>query len=114
MKFCKCFIWQFFNNEDIFRRLKWVNKQIKILLKRFIWLLYLHLQHAGDLPEASRWMDEARTLDLADRYLNSKCAKYMLRAGILERAEETCALFTRVSWVHGGEEDTCYLFTGVS
>lgn len=52
-------------------------------------------KHAGDLPEASRWMDEARTLDLADRYLNSKCAKYMLRAGLFERAEETCALFTR-------------------
>jgi hypothetical protein len=32
-------------------------------------------QTAADL------MNEARELDTADRYLNSKCVKYMLRAG---------------------------------
>lgn len=52
-------------------------------------------KHAGDLGEAVHWMDEARTLDLADRYLNSKCAKYMLRAGQIAKAEETCSFFTR-------------------
>ena len=36
-------------------------------------------------------------MDLADRYLNCKAAKYMLRAGMIDKAEEACALFTRVS-----------------
>jgi peptide alpha-N-acetyltransferase len=41
-------------------------------------------------------MDEARSLDTADRYVNSKCAKYQLRANEIAKAERTCGLFTRV------------------
>ena len=48
------------------------------------------------MVEAVHWVDEARTMDLADRYLNCKAAKYMLRAGMIDKAEEACALFTRV------------------
>lgn len=40
-------------------------------------------------------MDEAQGLDTADRYINSKCAKYMLRANLIKEAEETCSKFTR-------------------
>ena len=42
-------------------------------------------------------MDEARSLDTADRYVNSKCAKYQMRANEIAKAERTCGLFTRVS-----------------
>ncbi len=42
-------------------------------------------------------MDEAQSLDTADRYINSKCAKYMLRANLIQEASEMCAKFTRVS-----------------
>lgn len=42
-------------------------------------------------------MDEAQALDTADRYINYKCAKYMLRANLLKEAEEVCSKFTRVS-----------------
>lgn len=52
-------------------------------------------KHAGDPQEAYRWLDEAQSLDTADRYINSKCAKYMLRADLIKEAEETCAKFTR-------------------
>lgn len=52
-------------------------------------------KHAGDPAEAFRWLDEAQSLDTADRYINSKCAKYMLRANMLKEAEDTCAKFTR-------------------
>lgn len=52
-------------------------------------------KHAGDLTEAVRWLDEAQSLDTADRYINSKCAKYMLRADMVKSAEEVCAKFTR-------------------
>lgn len=42
-------------------------------------------------------MDEAQALDTADRFINSKCAKYMLKAGMVKEAEEMCSKFTRVS-----------------
>lgn len=53
-------------------------------------------QHGGDQDEAVRLMDEAQSLDTADRYINSKCAKYMLRASLLQEATDMCAKFTRV------------------
>lgn len=49
----------------------------------------------GNLDEAVKWMDEAQSLDTADRYINCKCAKYMLRAGKVKEAEEMCQKFTR-------------------
>ena len=42
----------------------------------------------GNLREAVKWMDEAQSLDTADRFINSKCAKYMLRANMIKEAEE--------------------------
>lgn len=55
------------------------------------------IQHGGDMEKAAHCMDEARSLDTADRYVNCKCAKYQLRANQVQKAEETCGLFTRVS-----------------
>ncbi|KAJ8349979.1 hypothetical protein SKAU_G00251090 [Synaphobranchus kaupii] len=52
-------------------------------------------KHAGNLQEAAKWMDEAQSLDTADRFINSKCAKYMLRAGLVKEAEDMCSKFTR-------------------
>ena len=49
------------------------------------------------MERAAQCMDEARCLDTADRYVNCKCAKYQLRANQVQKAEETCGLFTRVS-----------------
>jgi peptide alpha-N-acetyltransferase len=40
-------------------------------------------------------MDEARELDTADRYINSKCAKYFLQANDIEQATAVCGKFTR-------------------
>ncbi len=42
-------------------------------------------------------MEQAQELDTADRYVNSKCAKYLLRAGLIADAEAMCGKFTRVS-----------------
>ncbi|XP_070327276.1 N-alpha-acetyltransferase 16, NatA auxiliary subunit isoform X5 [Odocoileus virginianus] len=52
-------------------------------------------KHMGNLREAVKWMDEAQSLDTADRFINSKCAKYMLRANMIKEAEEMCSKFTR-------------------
>ncbi|KAI8371285.1 NMDA receptor-regulated protein 1-domain-containing protein [Choanephora cucurbitarum] len=53
------------------------------------------LKHAGKIEEASQVMNEAREIDLQDRFINSKCAKYMMRAGKVEEAERILTLFTR-------------------
>jgi len=52
-------------------------------------------KHAGCFEEATKWMDEGRSLDTADRYVNSKCAKYMLRCNDIKKAIELCGLFTK-------------------
>ncbi|KAF0287181.1 N-alpha-acetyltransferase 16, NatA auxiliary subunit [Amphibalanus amphitrite] len=60
-----------------------------------LWRRTLAVAHAGNAMEASKWMDEAQGMDTADRYINSKAAKYMLRANMLSEAEELCSKFTR-------------------
>lgn len=54
-------------------------------------------QHAGDIEEAVRLMDEAQSLETADRYINSKCAKYMLKANLIAESADMCSKCTRVS-----------------
>lgn len=66
------------------------------MFSKRISLTPLLLQHIGNLKEAAKWMDEAQSLDTADRFINSKCAKYMLRANMIKEAEEMCSNFTRV------------------
>ncbi|OBZ77517.1 N-alpha-acetyltransferase 16, NatA auxiliary subunit [Grifola frondosa] len=53
------------------------------------------LKRCGDPFGAVRCMDEARCLDLQDRFLNTKCGKYRLRAGLVEEASEIFGLFTK-------------------
>nr|GMC73322.1 N-alpha-acetyltransferase 15, NatA auxiliary subunit-like [Ipomoea batatas]GMC74948.1 N-alpha-acetyltransferase 15, NatA auxiliary subunit-like [Ipomoea batatas] len=53
------------------------------------------LKHAGDLAAAAALADEARCLDLADRYINSECVKRMLQADQVTLAEKTAVLFTK-------------------
>eukprot|EP00124_Ichthyophonus_hoferi_P004113 Ihof_evm2s415 gene=Ihof_evmTU2s415 len=52
-------------------------------------------RHGGDYQQAADLMNTARELDTADRFLNSKCVKYMLRADRVKEAEDTIGLFTR-------------------
>ncbi|XP_057350387.1 N-alpha-acetyltransferase 16, NatA auxiliary subunit isoform X4 [Manis pentadactyla] len=69
-------------------------------------------KHIGNLKEAAKWMDEAQSLDTADRFVNSKCAKYMLRANMIKEAEEMCSKFTRegVSAMENLNEMQCMWF----
>lgn len=70
-------------------------------------LTFILLQHAGNIREAAQWMDEAQALDTADRFINSKCAKYMLKAGMIKEAEEMCSKFTRVRQIVWGCTRMC-------
>ncbi|KAI9091536.1 NMDA receptor-regulated protein 1-domain-containing protein [Phlyctochytrium arcticum] len=56
-------------------------------------------KHAGDPQTAADIMNEARELDLQDRFINSKCTKYLLRASRLSKAEATICLFTKTDSV---------------
>ena len=56
-------------------------------------------QHGGNPFEAAKYVEMAQQLDTADRYVNCKCAKYMLRAGMVSQAEQMCAKFTRVRFL---------------
>ncbi|XP_056647999.1 N-alpha-acetyltransferase 16, NatA auxiliary subunit [Diorhabda sublineata] len=69
-------------------------------------------KHASNPQEAYKWLDEAQALDTADRYINSKCAKYMLRANYVKEAEDTCGKFTRegVSAMENLNEMQCMWF----
>ncbi|CBN77876.1 acetyltransferase 1-like [Ectocarpus siliculosus] len=53
------------------------------------------LRKMGALTRAAEAVDSARMLDKADRYMNSKATKYLLRAGQIPKAEQTIAIFTR-------------------
>jgi peptide alpha-N-acetyltransferase len=52
-------------------------------------------KHAGDHISAMAQMEEARSIDLQDRFVNSKCTKYMLRNDKIELAEKTISLFAK-------------------
>lgn len=69
-------------------------------------------KHAGDKEEGWRQMDEAQSLDTADRYINSKCAKYMLRNNMIPEAADMCSKFTRdgVSATDNMNEMQCMWF----
>ena len=53
------------------------------------------LKHHGNANEAAEIIDKARKMDLADRYHNTRCTIYMLRADQFERAEKVVVLFTK-------------------
>ncbi|KAG0503189.1 hypothetical protein HPP92_003261 [Vanilla planifolia] len=63
------------------------------------------LKHAGDLAAAAALADEARTMDLADRYLNSECVLRMLEADQVSIAEKTAVLFTKDGDQHNNLHD---------
>ena len=58
-------------------------------------------KHQGATTAAADTMNQARELDLRDRYINTKCAKYQLRADANDAAVETMGLFTRKEAVGG-------------
>ena len=52
-------------------------------------------KRAGDKVYASKLYDEARKLDLADRYLNAVSSRFKIRADQIKDAEDTMSLFSK-------------------
>ncbi|KAH6756597.1 tetratricopeptide repeat protein [Perilla frutescens var. hirtella] len=63
------------------------------------------IKHAGDPVAAAALADEARCMDLADRYVNSECVKRMLQADQVALAEKTAVLFTKDGEQHNNLHD---------
>ncbi|XP_071713838.1 N-terminal acetyltransferase A complex auxiliary subunit NAA15-like [Rutidosis leptorrhynchoides] len=63
------------------------------------------LKHGGDFAAAAALADEARCMDLADRYVNSQCVKRMLQADQVSLAEKTAVLFTKDGDQHNNLHD---------
>ncbi|KAI2472732.1 N-terminal acetyltransferase A, auxiliary subunit [Annulohypoxylon bovei var. microspora] len=84
-------------SRDLAKAVEFVNKGIELspdnvefyMTKARIW------KHYGNSQKASETMDQARQLDLKDRYINTKAAKYQLRNNESEAALKTMGLFTR-------------------
>lgn len=53
-------------------------------------------KHLGKFDEASDIMQQGRNLDLQDRFINSKTAKYLFRANKVNEAIDTISLFTKL------------------
>ncbi|KAF8624974.1 hypothetical protein AX15_005610 [Amanita polypyramis BW_CC] len=53
------------------------------------------LKRCNDLLGAARCLNDARLLDGQDRFLNTKCGKYLLRAGMIDEAVSILGLFTK-------------------
>ncbi|KAI0171931.1 N-terminal acetyltransferase A, auxiliary subunit [Hypoxylon sp. FL1284] len=84
-------------SRDLAKAMEYTDKGIDLLpsnvefhmTKARIW------KHWGNTQKASETMDQARKLDLKDRYINTKAAKYQLRNNECETALNTMGLFTR-------------------
>ncbi|ORY57440.1 NMDA receptor-regulated protein 1-domain-containing protein [Pseudomassariella vexata] len=84
-------------SRDLTKAMEFVNKGLELvpnnlefhMTKARIW------KHYGNTQKASETMDKARNLDLKDRYINTKAAKYQLRNDETTKALETLGLFTR-------------------
>lgn len=66
-----------------------------------LYLMRAKIYHReGKFLDAAKWADKARVLDLQDKYLNGKCAKYQFRAGLIEEGEATMQLFYKPTTVN--------------
>ncbi|KAI0159832.1 tetratricopeptide [Xylariaceae sp. FL1272] len=84
-------------SRDLSKALEFVEKGIELapenvefhMTKARIW------KHYGNTDKAAEIMEKARNLDLKDRYINTKTAKYQLRNNESGKALKTMSLFTR-------------------
>ncbi|KAJ2972247.1 hypothetical protein NUW58_g9225 [Xylaria curta] len=84
-------------SRDLAKALEFVDRGLKLvpetvefyMTKARIW------KHYGNTRKAAEIMEQARNLDLRDRYINTKAAKYQLRNNETAKALKTMSLFTR-------------------
>lgn len=94
----KYFISQhFYKLKDYNTALVKINDAIKVtptLIELYMFKARI-LKHQGKLIEAATEINTARSMDLQDRFVNSKTVKYYLRADLIDEALDTATLFTK-------------------
>ncbi|KAH7193230.1 NMDA receptor-regulated protein 1-domain-containing protein [Fusarium flagelliforme] len=95
--------YNYYLSRDLIKAMEYVDKTIEKDPKSVDYAMTKAriIKHGGDLQEASKAMDQARKLDLKDRYINTKAAKYQLRNDENEKGLKTVGLFTRAETVGG-------------
>jgi peptide alpha-N-acetyltransferase len=92
-------------SQDLTKALQYIEKAISINPSETDYTYHMArariFKHQGNFAAASKAMNEAREMDLRDRYINTKCAKYQLRNDEHDAAVETMGLFTRKEAVGG-------------
>lgn len=92
---------------DLNKAMSYVDKAIELDPKSVEYQLTkarIH-KHQGDLRQASSVMEQARKLDVRDRYINTKAAKYQLRNNESTAALNTLGMFTRADATGGALAD---------
>lgn len=95
--------YNYYLSRDLDKAIEYIDKAIELepqsvdfhMTKARIW------KHRGNTQKASETMEQARTLDTRDRYINTKAAKYQLRNDESEAALKTMGMFTRAETVGG-------------
>lgn len=95
--------YNYYMSRDLAKSMEYINKAIELdsksvdfhMTKARIW------KHRGNLQQAADAMEAARALDKADRYINTKTAKYQLRNNENDKALDTMSKFTRND-INGG------------
>lgn len=90
-------------SRDLNKAMEYIEKAIELEPKSvdFTMTKARIFKHKGELKKASETMEQARKMDLGDRYINTKSAKYMLRNDENEAALKTLGMFTRQETVGG-------------
>jgi N-alpha-acetyltransferase 15/16, NatA auxiliary subunit len=99
--------YNYHHGRDLTKAMDYVDQGIELIpdnlefhmTKARIW------KHYGNTQKAAETMDKARSLDLKDRYINTKAAKYQLRNDESSKALETLGLFTRADSAGGPLSD---------
>lgn len=90
-------------NRNLTKATQYIDQLIEMSPKTYDYVMTKAriLKHDGKIAEAAKVMNQARELDLKDRYINTKCAKYQLRNDENDKALKTMSLFTRNETVGG-------------
>lgn len=97
--------YSYFLSRDLEKAQQYIDKAISLNPQKNDYTYHMArariYKHQGDTEKASKAMNEAREMDIKDRYINTKCAKYQLRNDENETAIDTMGLFTRKEAVGG-------------
>ncbi|CDR46417.1 CYFA0S23e00804g1_1 [Cyberlindnera fabianii] len=109
-----CWVWTTYFLAQHYLHLSNLNKArdlIEAAVKHTPTLVELYIlkariyKHLGDLSGAAEIMNEGRLIDLQDRFINSKCVKYYMRANNIEEAVKVVSLFTKNDNAANGVKD---------